>query len=209
MGQVQPGRTESSFSSSKNTQLVLLGARKVPPQAVSYSSELIAQLTRSIGRDASWQERLQTFTPNGRGDVALHLAIFVEPYLGYVLDGRKTVESRFSAVRCAPWGEVHRGDVILLKRSGGPIVAISTAADVWSYHLDPVTWIHVREEFARALCAEDPSFWTERARAEFATLIRLERVQRVPPMDVPKRDRRGWVVLVPRRREDEAILAGG
>jgi len=45
----------------------------------------------------------------------LHLAIFVEPYLSFILDGRKTVESRFSSVRCAPYKRVLPGDRSLVR----------------------------------------------------------------------------------------------
>src|SRR5271169_6453922 len=67
---------------------------------------------------------------------AIHLAVFIEPFLGYVLDGTKTVESRFSINRCAPFGKVSQGDVLLLKRAGGPVVGITRVLAVWSYHLD-------------------------------------------------------------------------
>src|ERR1700680_4435376 len=65
----------------------------------------------------------------------IHLAVFVEPFLGYVLDGSKTVESRFSVNRCAPFGKVSRGDVVLLKRAGGAVVGIARVRTVWSYQL--------------------------------------------------------------------------
>jgi hypothetical protein len=126
---------------------------------------------------------------------ALHVAIFMEPYLQFILDGRKTIESRFSARRRAPYECIQRGDVVLLKRSGGPIVGISQIADVWFYGLDPLSWRAIREEFTEALCAQDPSFWEQRQHASFATLMRLQRVRALSPIACAKRDRRGWVVL--------------
>ena len=38
--------------------------------------------------------------------VGLHLAIFAVPFLSLVLNGRKTVESRFSRNRCDKWRSV-------------------------------------------------------------------------------------------------------
>jgi hypothetical protein len=126
---------------------------------------------------------------------SLHLAVFVEPYLQYVLQGTKTVESRFSLRRCAPYGRVRPGDVMLLKRSGGPIVGLCAVANVWLYHLDPASWQFIRREFTQALCAQDPAFWQQRERANFATLLRVENARTIPPLAFPKRDRRGWVVV--------------
>jgi hypothetical protein len=125
----------------------------------------------------------------------LHLAILTEPFLGYLLDGRKTVESRFSSRRFAPYGKVARGDVLLLKRSGGPIVGLCWVANIWFYHLDPRSWRSIKEEFTAALCAQDPAFWRQRASASFASLMRVEHVRALKPIRYPKRDRRGWVVL--------------
>ena len=47
---------------------------------------------------------------------SVHLAILLEPYLQYILDGTKTVESRFSKNRIAPYNMVEPGDVVLLKK---------------------------------------------------------------------------------------------
>jgi hypothetical protein len=126
---------------------------------------------------------------------SIHLAILVEPYLQFILEGRKTVESRFSVHRCAPYDRVHRGDVVLLKRSGGPIVGVCQVANAWFYELDPRSWRNIRKEFTQALCAQDPSFWKAREKAAFATIMRLQHVLAISPIHCMKRDRRGWVIL--------------
>jgi len=147
-----------------------------------------------------WEERLRLLDSGSEPDVDLHLAVLVEPYLGYILDGVKTVESRFSSRRIPPYRKVKTGDAILLKRSSGPIIGICEVADVWFYRLDPASWIQIRAEFTQAMCAQDPDFWRRREGASFATLIRIHNVIRVPPMSCRKRDRRGWVVLTSNNR---------
>jgi hypothetical protein len=121
--------------------------------------------------------------------------VFVEPFLAYVLDGSKTVESRFSVNRCAPFGKVSQGDVILLKRAGGPIVGIARVRTVWSYELDDSSWAMIQERFAKALRAQDPEFWERKRRASYATLMLIDQVLELEPVDWEKRDRRGWVVV--------------
>jgi hypothetical protein len=126
---------------------------------------------------------------------SVHLAIFIEPFLRYVLEGRKTIESRFSQRPIAPYKAVEPGDVILLKQSGGPVVAICRAVHVWDHQLTPASWRAIREQ-AEALCATDPLFWEQRKEAKYATLIKIEDVRKLSvPLPVVKRDRRGWVVL--------------
>lgn len=61
---------------------------------------------------------------------SIHIAIMVEPFLSYVLNGKKTIESRINKTKSAPYGKVSRGDIVFLKRSGGFIVGMFRASDV-------------------------------------------------------------------------------
>lgn len=153
---------------------------------------LVEEMLSAVQGDIFWEDRLAALACT---TVGLHLAIFVEPYLSYLLEGRKTVESRFATRRCAPYQRVQYGDLVLLKRSGGPILGLCEIADIWFYQLDPASWRTIRQEFAQALCAQDPAFWQARQAASFATLMRVSAARRLTPIRCPKRDRRGWIVL--------------
>ena len=83
-----------------------------------------------------WGSRFAPWRAGQAVDFAWHLAVFIEPFLTFVLDGKKKVESRFSINEAAPYRKVHRGDVILIKWSGGPVVGIAEAAEVSSYQID-------------------------------------------------------------------------
>jgi adenylate kinase family enzyme len=138
--------------------------------------------------------------------IGIHLAIFVEPYLEFVLEGKKTVESRFSVNRVAPYGRVGENDVIFLKRAGGPIVGICEVTNAWFYKLGPDSFGEIATRFGRAICPVGEEFWEERRHAEYATLIKLGRVHRTEPLAFPKKDRRGWVVLKPSELQDELFM---
>jgi hypothetical protein len=60
----------------------------------------------------------------GESSNRLHLAVFIEPYLSFIFEGTKTIESRFNMRKQAPFGQVSAGDVLLLKRSGGPVCGV-------------------------------------------------------------------------------------
>lgn len=169
----------------------------------SQAMTLLTDLSAAVQGDAFWEPYL---TRLAEQSVALHLAIFVEPYLQYVLDGQKTVESRFATRRFAPYQQVSAGDVLLLKASSGPIVGICEVAQAWFYHLDAESWQFIQRHFTEALCAQDPAFWTDRAHATFATLMRVRHVRRTPRIPYQKRDRRGWVVLRPAAAQLELTL---
>ena len=164
--------SETSFSTLSNASAPNLRGRQ--------GERLIADLRVSLHDDPFWSPFFRDRDLQERSDWALHVAVFQEPFLTYVFEGRKRVESRFSRNQVAPFGEVHTGDVIALKRVGGPIVGICLASTTWSYRLDPRTWSQIRERFAPLLCAENEEFWSSRKDARFATLISIDRVQRLP-----------------------------
>ena len=168
---------------------------------MSMSSMLLDDVRNAVCLDEYWQSYFDSLAFGEPAEVATHLAVFVEPYLQYVLDGQKTVESRFSINRLPPYRRVSVGDVLLLKKAGGPVVGISQVSQVWFYQLTPDSFCELRSEFAAALCAQNPEFWVERSNASFATIMRLENVRAIKPIHVEKRDRRGWVVVRKRSRQ--------
>jgi hypothetical protein len=159
---------------------------------------------KGAARDAGWSDVLAPFDEYDVPPVSLHLAVLVEPYLTFILEGRKTIESRFSLRPMPPFGSVAAGDIVLLKESGGPVVGAFTATAAWDYRLDPDSWHELRRDFAVALCVQE-GFWEERKAAEYATLIQVAEPRSLSPISIPKRDRRGWVVLADRNWNERLL----
>jgi hypothetical protein len=154
-----------------------------------------------------WLRRVEGALTSGTG-ARMHLAVCHEPFLTLLLEGTKTVESRFSVNRVAPFGAVARDDLIMLKRNAGPVVGIALAGDPGFYELDAVAWRTIRSRFAAAICAPDGRFWEQRARARYGTLIPVVAIAAVTPFTVAKRDRRGWVVIAPAWPAQTALETG-
>ena len=159
-------------------------------------SALIETVAGQLRRDDFWNSRFH----NCDGARSFHLGVFVAPLLNFVLDGRKSVESRFSIHKCAPYHSVTAGDVVLIKESGGPVTAVAEVSNVWSYELDPQEIAAIKKRFGPLLCV-DEQFWEEKADCLYATLMRFSSVRKIDPVICEKRDRRGWVVL---QRQDRA-----
>ena len=62
-----------------------------------------------------------------------HLAILALGWIEPILDGSKTIESRFTKVRCAPYGKIHADDLVYMKESGGPVKGQFTVAEVETF----------------------------------------------------------------------------
>jgi hypothetical protein len=155
----------------------------------------VAAVAQSLASDPEWLRRIASATTGPRG---VHLAVCLEPFLGYILSGRKTIESRFGVTRAAPYGRVRCGDFVLLKQASGPVVGLCDIGEVWSCQIQSQDDMEaIRREFSTPLCATDPEFWNQRQAAHYVTLMRVRNVRSVHPVPFAKRDRRGWVVLKP------------
>lgn len=167
-------------------------------------TDLFDQISPSLRGDSFWENNIRKIK-EGNDCPGIHLAVFVDPYLTFILQGKKTVESRFSIKRIPPYNQIFRDDIILLKFSGGPIIGICSAGDVWNYQLDPESWSTIKKEFTESLCAQDPAFWAQRKRAAFATLIKIKNSRKIEPVFISKHDRRGWVVVQKRELQTKLI----
>lgn len=151
-------------------------------------------LVRAVDSNGNnqWARRISS-----QSDGALHVAVMREPFRSHLLEGRKTVESRFSRRRGAPWGRVATGDSLLIKADSGPVVGLALVAAVEYHELDGAVAHQLRARYARQMCATDARFWQERADCRYATLIHVSDVQPVAQFAVAKHDRRAWVTLNP------------
>ena len=124
-----------------------------------------------------------------------HLAILKKPYLDAILDGRKTIESRFSSTRRYAFGRVLPGDKIFLKESSGPVCAVATAAAVENFaDLTPDKIAALKQQYNCHIVGCD-EYWQSKANCRFGFLVWLKDVELIKPVRISKRDWRGWVVL--------------
>lgn len=131
-----------------------------------------------------------------------HIAILSPGWTELILDGSKTIESRFTKVRCAPFGKVHEGDIVYLKESGGLVKGMFRVAEVETYEnltdgqICDLFYKEYREQIfssRSALMRRPPEKWLT---AKHATLIHIsDPVTFDDPLPFPKRDPRAWVVL--------------
>lgn len=126
-----------------------------------------------------------------------HLAILHPEPLRLILAGEKTIESRLSRVRATPYGRVAAGDILHLKRAGGPVLGRATVARVEQYgDLTPVAVQAAAERYREEL-RWAPAFLAAKANCRYAVLIWLADVAVVEPWAHRQRGRAGWVVLGP------------
>ncbi len=126
-----------------------------------------------------------------------HLAIFKKGLGEMILNGEKTIESRFSKTRMAPFEVVSVGDQVYIKVSGREIIGQFSVKKVISFEgLDEGDLAQIKQFYGQDIAA-DEGFWQRHQNAKYGTLIFVGATNRfiTSPIRVPKKDQRAWMVL--------------
>lgn len=152
----------------------------------------VPALKKEFSDDSTWRPLLT----ETRTHMGVHLAVLVEPYLSYILDCSKTIESRFATRRFAPYGKAQPGDLLLLKASAGPVVGLCVLGQTWFRDLTVHSLTSIKRRFGKAIRADSEDFWRVRESATYASLMEVREPRTLAsPLLCPKKDRRGWVIL--------------
>ena len=158
-------------------------------------TNVLNNIESSTKKNSFWGKFFSSIDNYNELDFSIHLAIFVQPYLDYIIEGKKTIESRFSKNKIAPYKKIRPGDMLLLKKSGSSIFGICYVENAWFYQLNQDSWSEIKETYGKLICVQDPNFWDQKKKAEFGTLIRITNAIEIKPINWIKHDRRGWVIL--------------
>ena len=105
-----------------------------------------------------------------------HLMIVHPSYIGPLLSGAKTLESRLGEDRRAPFGKVSPGDTVFIKPTGKRVIAKAVVRRVDEFeNLTPADVQHLRDTYDDRIMGGD-HFWQSNANANFATLIGFEKI---------------------------------
>lgn len=131
---------------------------------------------------------------------AEHVAILDAALIDAILEGRKTIETRLSVHRRAPFGAVTAGDTVYLKRRGGGFAARARVHSVaFLSNLTPGGVRDIQAAYNDRVLGTR-AYWRGKRRARYASLIWLEEAREtdtgpcyVSPGRTPSRH--AWFVL--------------
>lgn len=126
----------------------------------------------------------------------LHLGIFSEPYLTFILNGQKTIESRFSKNKILPYNKISKDDIVIVKKSGGNIVAYFTIKKVLFFDLNTTSINEIKDKYNKQLCVDD-SFWISKKSSNYVTLIIIDKLIKLKPFHINKKGMQTWIRLNP------------
>jgi ASC-1-like (ASCH) protein len=124
-----------------------------------------------------------------------HLVILKTEYIEAILEGRKTIESRFTKTRREFFGRVSPGDKLFLKVSSGPVCATAKVIKVkWYEDLTAKQIKQLKGKYNKQILGAD-DYWQSKSACRYGVLVWLGEVKRIKPVRIDKRDWRAWVVL--------------
>lgn len=113
-----------------------------------------------------------------------HLAIMSKGYIKKICNGTKTIESRFSMHRIAPFHKASAGELVYMKECGKNISAVFEIEKVLYFeHLTPEKVEEIKKEYGDSIHAE-PSFWTEKKHSNYATLLFIKHPREISPIKI-------------------------
>jgi len=127
-------------------------------------------------------------------NTSLHLGIFTEPYLTYMLEGKKTIESRFSKNKILPYNQISKDNIVIVKKSSGNVVAYFTIKEVLFFNLNETSIDEIKNKYSKQLCV-DESFWLSKSNSNYATLIIIDKIVKLNPFHIDKKGMQIWVKL--------------
>lgn len=138
----------------------------------------------------------------------MHLAIVNQPYLNLILEGKKTIESRFTINKCAPYNKIKSGDIVFIKDAGKPVIAYFKVRAVQFIINENQNVDNIKENFSKEICANNDEFWSERKCKRYISLIWIDTVVKINPFNVEKKDKRAWVTIPINNLKKIIVISG-
>lgn len=124
----------------------------------------------------------------------IHLAIFSGPYFDFIMEGKKTIESRFSKNRGVPYQRIKPNDIVIIKQSGGPVIGYFCAGECLFFDFKKDNIDEVFKNYREPLCIDD-EFIKNKQDSNYATLIKVQKYKRVKPFKINKKGMSTWLIL--------------
>lgn len=124
------------------------------------------------------------------------------PVIEAILSGHKTIETRFSKHKIAPFGMVSVDDLVFIKPPGEDIIGQFRVKKVFNFEgLTEKDIENIFNEYKERIgwgkMEEEERYFEDKKNSLFGTLIFIGESERLitSPIKFKKRDQRGWVVL--------------
>ena len=117
-----------------------------------------------------------------------HLAILAKQrkLLQKIIEGEKTIESRWYKSKKTPFGMIKAGDRVYFKDSGEPVTVIADVEKALFFEgVDEATIQKILKEYGKQICIKNYDLQAYKG-INYVTLVFLKNVKEIQPFDVDK-----------------------
>lgn len=121
-----------------------------------------------------------------------HVAIMDKKFgfIPKILDGQKSIESRWYMHKSCPWDQIHNGDMIYFKNSGEAVCAKAVVSKVMQFtDLKPEKIDNLLQRFGHSIgltSNQIPTFEARICKKKYAILIFLEKPEKISTFNINK-----------------------
>jgi len=117
-----------------------------------------------------------------------HVAILSsKDWLDKIISGEKTIESRWTKNKIAPFEKISKGDKIYFKVSGKPVSAAANVCSVSFFNNPGAEGIRkILEKYSRQIGVE-MSFYNQVKNKRYCTLIKINNARKISPFTIDKK----------------------
>ena len=124
-----------------------------------------------------------------------HIAVVRQPFYNMILNCEKTIESRWSLNKCAPYKRVAKNDIIYFKLPGKLISAVAEVEDAKFYELNSSLAEKIKTLYGKEIGIHKFENWETYKNKKYLTLIWLKNIRVIKPFKIEKKNKAGWVII--------------
>ncbi len=119
-----------------------------------------------------------------------HVAIMSKEFgdlISKITNREKTIESRWSKNKIAPYDKTNIGDVVYFKNSGGHVIAKATVSKILQFdNLNQEKFEYIVKNFGKQICLQSTKYDDWYKSKNYVTLIFLTNPEAVKPFNIDK-----------------------
>lgn len=121
-----------------------------------------------------------------------HLVILKQPYFNMILSGEKTIESRWSVHKIAPYNKVKIGDILYLKETGKNVYYKAICSDVKFFEITHEVINMIKEKYGDGIKMRD---YSDCYNKKYCSLIWISNIEKIEEMKVKRSNGAGWIIM--------------
>lgn len=124
-----------------------------------------------------------------------HIAIMKSKFYNLLIKGEKTIESRWSIKKIAPYNKINVNDIIYFKESGKQIINYKAIVKkVKFFEINEKTFNFIYKNYKNNICMQYFDNLEIYKNKKYCTLVWITNLQKINPINFVHKDQLAWII---------------